>query len=293
MELLHKYTNGNTEVSLYSDGTKIREYSGVPFSDKPETMDIKITNYCGLGCEFCFESSTVKGKHGNIQNLLDMLKNAELPHGIELAFGGGNPLDHPELLHLLSECKKMGFICNLTINQGHLKSHSGIIKDVLESKFVSGIGISITSNNFKELQKLEHQHVIYHLIAGVNDVKILDKLIPLRENPKALVLGYKKFGFGIGYHSMKVEENIMDWYRRISQYFGKCTVSFDNLGIEQLNIKRFFTGDGWEKFYMGDDFTHSCYFDAVESAFAPTSRNVERFYTKDGWDLKKFWGERK
>jgi hypothetical protein len=53
-------------------------------------------------------------------------------------------------------------------------------------------------------------------------------------------------------------------------------VSFDNLGIEQLNVKRFFTGSGWNKFYMGNDFCFTMYIDAVKREFAPTSRSKFR-----------------
>jgi len=41
-------------------------------------------------------------------------------------------------------------------------------------------------------------------------------------------------------------------------------------------VKRLFTQEGWEKFYMGDDFTYTMYIDAVEGNYAPTSRSKDR-----------------
>jgi len=59
--ILHSYQNGNTLVNLYNDGTKTREYEGEPKPVFPESIDVKITNYCDAGCTFCHEKSTRLG----------------------------------------------------------------------------------------------------------------------------------------------------------------------------------------------------------------------------------------
>lgn len=59
MELLGRYINGNFRTTILSDGTKIRETEDDEFiPDHVENMDIKITNYCDMGCPFCHEGST-------------------------------------------------------------------------------------------------------------------------------------------------------------------------------------------------------------------------------------------
>ena len=47
IKLLHKYLNGNVEVSIFSDGTKIQEWpdNEKPNPQYPNSIDIKITNY--------------------------------------------------------------------------------------------------------------------------------------------------------------------------------------------------------------------------------------------------------
>ncbi len=59
-KILSKYNNGNTVVTIFEDGTKIREFEdGVkPFSNFPESIDIKLTNKCDLGCKFCLDGKT-------------------------------------------------------------------------------------------------------------------------------------------------------------------------------------------------------------------------------------------
>lgn len=269
-----KYINGNVTVEILEDGTKIRQYEDLPEIVHPESIDIKISDYCTLGCKFCHESSTPSGKHGDITKLISIIDC--LPSGVELAIGGGNPLDHPKLLDLLVYCNKKGLIVNLTVNQGHLGLYRDLLSYIISEDLIKGLGISITSNNFKEVEFIKYKHTVFHLIAGINEIEIIDKLKTISDNPKILVLGYKQFGFGIKYYSKEVEDNIRRWYMYLPKYFGECVISFDNLGIEQLNVKRFFTKKGWDTFYMGDDFTYTMYIDAVKQEYAPTSRSSTR-----------------
>lgn len=275
MKQVVKYSNGNTTVTILSDGTKIREYESIPVILHPESIDVKITDYCDMGCAYCHESSTTKGVHGDLTRLLDIIQ--ELPAGVELAIGGGNPLAHPHLITFLQALKNRGIIANLTVNQGHLKTYQDMLVYLIKDELVKGVGISITSNNFKYLTPLIAitDNIVYHVIAGVNSVRQIEKLIELG-NCKVLVLGYKIFGFGIDYHSKEVDNEITSWYKYLPRLVGKCTLSFDNLAIEQLNIQRLFTHDGWNKFYMGDDFCFTMYIDAVKQQYAPTSRNSNR-----------------
>lgn len=275
MDKIAMYNNGNTTVTILSDGTKIREYEDAPFIAHPESIDVKITDYCDMGCAYCHESSTKEGIHADLDKLFNIIK--DLPSGVELAIGGGNPLSHPQLIYFLRSLKQRGLIANLTVNQGHLKQYQDLLIYLIKDDMVKGLGISVTSNNFKyvtPLLKLSN-NIVYHVIAGVSDINVLDKLIELGP-AKVLVLGYKTFGFGINYYNPDIDQNIKQWYKFLPSYIGKCVLSFDNLAIEQLNVKRLFTKEGWDRFYMGDDFCFTMYIDAVKQQYAPTSRCKER-----------------
>ena len=275
MEKIAQYKNGNTTVTILNDGTKIREYENTPEISHPESIDVKITDYCDMGCAYCHESSTTKGVNADLDKLIDVI--SELPAGVELAIGGGNPLSHPKLVGFLQVLKAKGIIANLTVNQGHLKTYQDLLTYLIKDELVKGVGISITSNNFNYIKPLLQltDNIVYHLIAGVNKVEVIDKLIELG-NCKVLVLGYKTFGFGIKYHSKEVDVEINRWKKRLPKFIGRCVLSFDNLGIEQLNVRRLFTAEGWNKFYMGDDFCFTMYIDAVKQEYAPTSRSKQR-----------------
>jgi MoaA/NifB/PqqE/SkfB family radical SAM enzyme len=197
---LVKYKNGNYDLEILSDGTKIRSTECESFIPKfPESIDVKITNYCSLGCPYCHENSTISGKHADLHKLLNVLDNVNFPHGIELAIGGGNPLDHPDLCSLLYTLKGHGFISNITVNKEHLKhsKYRVLLKEIIDRDLVKGVGVSINSTDYECLPK-NSSNIVYHLIAGVNDVKQIESLIELG-NCKILVLGYKQFGRGINY----------------------------------------------------------------------------------------------
>ena len=90
--VIASYKNGNTQVTILSDGTKIREFEETPEIEFMESIDVKITNYCDLNCPFCHEQSSVNGKHADIDKLIQLLDDANLPRGIELSIGGGKRL---------------------------------------------------------------------------------------------------------------------------------------------------------------------------------------------------------
>lgn len=278
MGKIAEYKNGNTQVTLYSDGTKVREYEGIPKPKFPESIDMKITNYCSEGCEYCYTNSIPEGEHGDLDWALGILKG--LPAGVEIAIGGGNALTHPKLVWFLEELKEQELIANITVNQKSL-THIDTTKleDFTDKNLIHGIGISISLDTMnrrfslpiiQDLQ-IENENVVFHLIAGIHDPKIIDELIEKMPYCKILILGYKQIGRGEDYFNNVVQKNLDNWYREISRYIGKCVLSFDNLAIEQLKIKRLFTDEGWKKFYMGDDGEFSCYIDAVEKTIQKSS----------------------
>lgn len=63
-------------------------------------------------------------------------------------------------------------------------------------------------------------------------------------------------------------------------------VSFDNLAIDQLNVRRLMSDDEWNEFYMGDDSEFTYFIDMVERKFAKSSTASmnQRFTLLDSTD---------
>ena len=278
MKILNKYKNGNVTITLYDDGTKIQEWDDneTPQPEFPVSIDVKITNYCDLGCQFCHEMSTKEGKHCNLDKLKEVLDN--LPAGTELSFGGGNALDHPDILDLLIYCKLKGFVSNMTVNSLHLRKFNTTLNAKINSKLIYGLGISILDSfDLDKINLIQNKNnVVYHVIAGVNNISILDKIKESSVN-KVLVLGYKEVGRGKDYFSDSVIDKKKEWRENIHKYIGKLGISLDNLAISQLDIKRFFPENKWKNMYMGEEGQFTMYIDAVKEEYSTSSTHKERF----------------
>lgn len=281
MNLLSRYKNGNVTITLLSDGTKIQEWSDneAPNPIFPVSCDVKITDWCDAGCQFCHEQSTTKGIHGDLSYLLKILK--PLPGGTELALGGGNPLDHPQLLPFLEVLKMRKIIPNLTVNYKHLKQEKYMeqVNHLLENNLIYGLGVSIPDDYDEEVmnQLINRSNVVYHVIAGVNDLGVLDKIKTHSSIRKCLILGYKTFGRGEKYYSSEVQKSINQWKEHLGHYVRKMHLSFDNLAIKQLEVKNHLSDEEWNKFFMGDDGQFTFYISASEKLYAVSSTSKERF----------------
>ena len=267
MSSLYKYKNGNYSVTIFDDGTKIRETSDDKFLPKfPESIDLKITNKCDLVCPWCHELSHITGAPANV----DMIKGnlGGLPNGAEIAIGGGNPMTHPQLSEFLHWLKDNGFIANITINANHLSVYKKDIVAFINDGLLKGVGISFNAKDY-----FDYPNTVYHVIAGVHsfgDIKYL-----IESGRKLLVLGYKTFGRGKKYNK-NVKENILYLKNNMWKLIGKGDISFDNLAIKQLNIKAFLPRDEWVRFYMGDDGQFTMYYDAVKNEYALSSISIKR-----------------
>jgi hypothetical protein len=232
------------------------------------------------------------GEHADLDRLLEVIK--DLTAGVEIAIGGGNPLSHPGLLPFLRELKARGLIANMTVNQKHFKPYAKEIHQLLDEVLIRGLGVSY--NNAKYLEDIAPfvkmtTNMVFHVIMGINSVYEIDDLMAFvkdngGESCKILILGYKDYGNG-GVHYLHnkeaIEHNKTRWYRYLASFFKSenLTLSFDNLAISQLNLKRFFTDTAWEKFYMGNEGSYTCYLDAVNQKFAVCSVEPSRISFDD------------
>lgn len=272
MELLGRYRNGNYVTTILSDGTRIRETNDDEFiSDHAENMDIKITNCCSMSCPFCHEGSTKDGKHGDILNE----KFIETLHPFqECAIGGGNILEHPDLIPFLKKLKEKKVIANITVNQIHFEKEQELIKKLVDEKLIYGLGVSLVKSTDKFINLIkQYPNAVVHVINGVlteSDVKAMEN-----NNLKMLILGYKHLRRGNEYfeHERERIEANQNWlYENLDDITGKFkVVSFDNLAIEQLNVKRLMSDKEWDEFYQGDDGSSTYYIDMVERKFARSS----------------------
>lgn len=279
--ILYTYHNGSYFVTLLKDGTKIRH----KLDDKgrvefPESIDLKITNQCNKGCEFCHEDSKPDGHHATLSNIIEAIYILNMSWGCEIAIGGGNPLLHPELEEILLLLGKMKLVCNLTINEMHLTDEwIDKLVEWQDKEWLHGIGISTQDgfcNQVWDLHRLKN--LVFHCILGNSSpfevLQFLWKPNKLKDGrvSNILLLGDKRYGRGIEY--FKDDRNKLDyWKYHLPMLLSRpgLNLSFDNLAIEQLELKKLLSEEDWNKYYMGDDGQFSMYIDAVKMEYAKNS----------------------
>lgn len=308
--ILKTYENGNHYTAILNDGTRIRETKD-PNADRflydfAENCDVKITNHCTAGCPFCHEGSSKDGKHADLSlPIFDTWKA-----GTEIAIGGGNVLDHPDLISFLEKLKKQEVIRNITVNQRAVYEQYDLLKSLIDRELVNGIGISITDPDNKEqidavnrlYSETEIQYdekheqiakrlanitfnksnIVFHVIAGIFN----QKFIPIIRGRKVLFLGYKSnVGRGVSFskeHKDAIDKNIEWLASNLEQLRNVAAVmSFDNLALAQLDARKNLkiSDEEWTLRFQGKDYgdptgteaPSTFYFDAVNQIIGRSS----------------------
>ena len=275
------YKNGNYTVHIDLDtGTKIRVNDLDNLTPSfPESMDIKITDYCDMECKMCHENSGRGGRHGDIMSakFIDSLH----PY-TELAIGGGNPLSHPDLEEFLRKCKELKLVPSMTVHQAHFMKNLDTLRRFRDEKLIYGLGVSLSLVNDDLIDAIkEFPNAVIHVINGLVTAPILNEIA--HQNLKILILGYKLFRRGDNLYKKDyktidyLKDSLYELLPTIIEEKWFDVVSFDNLAIEQLNPNRLMSEEEYSKFYMGDDGSHTMYVDMVKGEFAVSSTAPDRY----------------
>lgn len=117
----------------------------IPF---PFFLLVHVTLGCKKKCEFCYQvRDPFFARHEGIISLVDFKRvltqasnSIYKPH-IHLI--GGEPLNHPDFLHLLDLCRRHGFKPTFTTNGRELSKY----KKILQSSNVTQINVSLSTDN--------------------------------------------------------------------------------------------------------------------------------------------------
>ena len=158
-----------------------------------------------------------------------------------------------------------------------------LINKLVNEKLIYGLGVSLTTASDEFINKIKkYSNAVIHIINGVQAINQVKKLYD--HNLKVLILGYKMFRRGINYFSEAVDIIKNDYYNELAEMTKHFdVVSFDNLALKQLEVKRLLTEDEWNEFFMGDDGSHTCYCDLVNKTYSVSSTSPldERFPLTD------------
>lgn len=274
-----------------SEGLKIKSIRKKHYTGKIYNISVeKNHNYYvnGVLVKNCHEKSNPHGLHGDIDLGLKIF--SDLPNGCEIAIGGGATQKHPEIKRFLRGLKSFNLIPNITVNQFHFQEDFETISSLVFDKYTYGMGVSfIREEPFDGVRNVwkDYDHLVFHLILGIHTLDDLDFILKnAPRRAKVLLLGYKQFGNGINFYqkrSESIDNNIYQWLTKLHTYFRRddLILSFDNLAIEQLKMRRFFPDSEWARFYQGADGGEdmgSMYVDLVKKEYSYSSKDNRRFF---------------
>lgn len=292
MKELFKIKNGNCNVTLYSNGTRIVETidpdDNQILLNQPLSLDINISNRCSNGCPYCYAGNTPTGKVADLKNM-HYLDNVT---GIEIAINIQFPLpDYFE--EWLTKMKDQNIIVSGTINQLDFERDISLIdymKTLHDKELIHGIGISYRSYNkdlYTKLKASLGHDIVIHTIIGVTPV---EDIIHLLDNGfKILILGYKQKNRGIDYYS---QININKWVsdiNKIVNYPFNSVLAFDTAGLKQANMKAVLSDEEWDRSFQGDEGSISFYIDAVNNTFNIDSHTNNPAYNIEDLSLNEMF----
>lgn len=190
-------------VTLFSrkDGTKIRFALGnYEKASRPELVDIKITDFCPAMCAFCYQGSTLQGRHGSMENMETIVRRLADAKVFEVALGGGEPLYHPEVVTILQMFHDAGVVPNFTTKFPALvRKNWGQIGHLIG-------GFAYSAENEGQVQMaartlkgyVPDEKVSLHYVMGLGDKEHFKDYMRAASNAnyRVTLLGYKTVGRG-------------------------------------------------------------------------------------------------
>lgn len=232
----------------------------------PELIDVKITDHCPVGCEYCYQGSTPDKAHPSLPwGFLELLKTLE---PVELAIGGGEAVLHPDFGSLLGN----SYVVNLTtrlpqkIKPEHWKRLGGV-----------GISIDRADEIPKHLKNVPEKYVYkvcFHVVLGTIPLDEVFEILKTarEEHTRCLLLDFKTDGRGASFTPHPYDDLItrLDSYLRAAgswcaQYIGVDTplaARFDK-ELQALGIH--------PSLYHTREGAFSMYIDATNGTFSKAS----------------------
>jgi hypothetical protein len=245
----------------------------------PELVDIKITNYCPFGCEFCYQSSTTKGKHAEYYEIYRLAHDLAELKVFEVAIGGGEPTMHPDFSRILEVFREVGIVPNFTTKNPHW------LRDPQKWPFIIEKcgAFAYSVNDEKQIHELatllryngiDSKKANIHIVMGTVDRYQFDRMLEAcgQEQLSVTLLGYKRFGFGLEFEHKPYPWWIEVVKKRIEDedYHSRPRVAVDTVLAKEFEKEILEAGvPNW--MFDTEDGKFSCYIDAVEGAIGPSS----------------------
>lgn len=186
-------------------GVKLRvpkvEGARILRSAVPELVDVKITDQCGRGCRFCYQASTPTGPHSPMwaHEMASVIRGLGV---LEVAIGGGEPLEHPEFWRLVDDLHR-DVTVNVTTRRLDLippwrLDKLGGVGFSAETVAAFEAGLALTRLAEGDTHDNPWRKLVLHVVLGATPMDEVVRICELAERVHlpVLLLGWKEDGRG-------------------------------------------------------------------------------------------------
>lgn len=279
------YKNGNYFILTgYEDNKRLAlrlsETSDMELiPEHPELVDIKLTDVCHIGCTWCYQDSTSDSLHGDLDVIKIVISslNSDIT---EVAFGGGDVLQHPDIVEILKFSRDCGLSSsNITMNWQSIMRYEDKVKEVMP--FLDAIGISVTGKGqiksvvekLKEIDCYIPSRICFHVIPDLYSkdflLKMLNEIKEYSLESDVLFLGFKTNGRG---HTANPKH--VDNMKEIFDYIIENKIS---LQCDTKFVKDYFD--------IVQEFGSELTYDIKEGEYSMNIDCVENFYSQSSYNL--------
>jgi MoaA/NifB/PqqE/SkfB family radical SAM enzyme len=290
--LFNRNSGTKTRMSFDNNGEETKK---VTRASTPELVDLKITDYCPMGCEFCYQDSTPEGEHAreyHLQGVVSSLRDLKV---FEVAIGGGEPTLHPKFLEIMEMIRQRKIVPNFTT-----KRLDWLRKAEFRERALSACGaFAYSATSAKEaresIQFLDEYNVDnwkfnIQLVLGVVPEPEVEEIMNLcgENGIRLTLLGYKTTGRGDKFPPLQYR----DWLNAALRTREKHPWRFQ-LGVDTVLAARFdeqLREMGIDdRFYETKEGRFSMYIDAVKGVAGPSSfcasEDMKPIDLKNTWRL--------
>lgn len=201
-----------------NSGTKIRwSREAYDKAVTPELVDVKITDFCGYGCSFCYQGSTKAGQHAPLERIEAIFDQLAAMRVFEVAIGGGEPAHHPQFAEIIEAANARGLTFNFTAFGLDWTKNERAMK-ALKDGSGSGIGISVHSK--RDIVKIQRarealrEHKIWGVtpmaqtVVGATPMTTIANMLEacIESSTPLLLLGFKETGRGADYGKARASD---------------------------------------------------------------------------------------
>jgi hypothetical protein len=292
--------SGHFTVFSPSCGTRLRftapDAAPPETSAHPELIDVKITDYCGMNCDYCYMDSTEKGQHARtdiLRNLSYSLRNLGT---FEVAIGGGEPTEHPDFVEIIRNFHRNGVIPSFSTQSWTWLEKPEIYEAV--AQYCGAVALSTQKpEHIVPWLKQCHERGInahFHYVLGLNPLENLERFFNVLKGDALKDAGIERseIGYGAKHIVLLAHKKVgraedssphpyAGWGQTVKEYAGwNWNVAIDSFLVTDVE-KEFnaLVGKGGRisgygvnrKLYENSDGRFSMYYDAVEQRAAAHS----------------------